>query len=126
MKEKNYMNSDDVEIFDKETPFSGYFSIDRYHLRHRQFAGGMGPKFSREIFERGHAASVLMYDPGMDLLVFIYLPLEKIFATFGNFIFHYNRRRKKSGILILLGASRPRTPALLDSAWTPGPLEPFD
>ena len=71
MEKKTNMKSDDVEIFHKETPFSGYFSVDRYHLRHRQFAGGMGPQFSREIFERGHAACVLMYDPDMDVLVFI-------------------------------------------------------
>ena len=71
MEKKPTMNSADVELFYKETPFSGYFSVDRYHLRHRQFAGGMGPRFSREVFERGHAACVLMYDPGIDTLVFI-------------------------------------------------------
>ena len=54
-----------------KSPFSGYFKIDRYHLRHKQFAGGSGPQITREIFERGHAASVLMYDPYLDLLVLL-------------------------------------------------------
>ena len=65
------MGSDDVEVTRKETPFEGYFHIDRYHLRHRQFAGGMGPEISREIFERGHAACCLLYDPDLDLLVMV-------------------------------------------------------
>lgn len=65
------MNADDVEVTRKETPFKGYFSIDRYHLRHRQHAGGMGAEISREIFERGHAAACLLYDPDLDLLVMV-------------------------------------------------------
>ncbi|MEK9726239.1 MAG: NUDIX domain-containing protein [Rhodospirillaceae bacterium] len=62
---------DDIRVTRKETPFDGYFRIDRYHLRHRQFAGHMGPEITREIFERGHAAAVLPYDPDLDRLVFI-------------------------------------------------------
>jgi ADP-ribose pyrophosphatase len=65
------MNADDVDIRLKETPFQGYFRIDRYHLRHRQHAGGMGAEFSREVFERGHAASCILYDPDLDLLVMV-------------------------------------------------------
>tara|TARA_Y100001968_G_scaffold114250_1_gene103709 strand:+ start:711 stop:1370 length:660 start_codon:yes stop_codon:yes gene_type:complete len=71
MKKKLLMDVNDVELLKKESSFSGYFKIDRYHLRHRQFSGGRGPEITREIFERGHAASVLMYDPHLDLLVFI-------------------------------------------------------
>lgn len=65
------MDPKDVDIINKETPFQGYFHIDRYHLRHRQFAGGMGAEITREIFERGHAACCLLYDPDLDLLVMV-------------------------------------------------------
>ena len=71
MDKKPRLSASDVKLIRKETTHQGYFRIDRYNVRHRQFVGAMGPEISREIFERGHAASVLMYDPDMDLLVFI-------------------------------------------------------
>lgn len=60
-----------VEIVDKETPYKGYFRIDRYRLRHRRFDGDWTPEFTREVFERGHAAGVLLYDPAHDAVVLI-------------------------------------------------------
>ena len=65
------MDADDVEVRLKETPFRGYFHIDKYHLRHRLHDGGMSPEFTREVFERGHAAAALLYDPDLDLLVMV-------------------------------------------------------
>ncbi|MFP6729720.1 MAG: NUDIX domain-containing protein [Alphaproteobacteria bacterium] len=65
------MKADDVEIIEKEEAFRGYFKIDRYRLKHRQFDGAMGPELSREVFERGHAAACLLYDPDLDKLVLI-------------------------------------------------------
>jgi ADP-ribose pyrophosphatase len=57
---------DDVEVIAKHAAFQGYFRIDRYHLRFRLFGGGWSPTVSREIFERGHAVGVLLYDPARD------------------------------------------------------------
>ena len=65
------MKPRDVEIIAKEDAFQGYFRIDRYRLKHRRFEGGMGGEISREIFERGHAACCLLYDPDLDKLVLI-------------------------------------------------------
>jgi len=65
------MDANDVEVVDKKQAFRGYFRIDQYRLRHRQFKGGMGAEISREIFERGHAACCLLYDPDLDKLVLI-------------------------------------------------------
>lgn len=65
------MTRDDVDIIEKTTPFEGYFRIDRYRLRHRLFEGGWSGEMTREIFERGHAVAVLLYDPDLDTLVFI-------------------------------------------------------
>jgi ADP-ribose pyrophosphatase len=58
--------ADNVEIIEKTTPFQGYFRVDRYTLRHRRHDGGWTAPMTREIFERGHAVSVLLYDPDRD------------------------------------------------------------
>lgn len=63
--------ADAVEIIAKEAAFQGYFRVDRYRLRHRLFAGGWSGEVSREVFERGHAAAVLPYDPRTDAVVLI-------------------------------------------------------
>lgn len=63
--------SDDVEILEKSAPFAGYFRIDRYRLRHRLYAGGWSDDITREVFERGHAAAVIPYDPDADAVVLI-------------------------------------------------------
>ncbi len=65
------MQQDDVEIIERETCFSGFYRLDRLQLRHRQFAGGMGPALSRELFVRHDAVCVLPYDPQYDVVVLI-------------------------------------------------------
>lgn len=60
-----------VEVLEKTTPFKGYFQVDLYRLRHRKFDGGWTEEMTREIFERGHAAAVLLYDPARDTVVLI-------------------------------------------------------
>jgi ADP-ribose pyrophosphatase len=60
-----------VEILQRETVFQGYFRIDRYQLRHEQFAGGLGAPVLREVFERGQVAAVLPIDPGAEKVVLI-------------------------------------------------------
>ncbi|MEG3618030.1 NUDIX domain-containing protein [Magnetovibrio sp. PR-2] len=64
-------NGDDVEVIEKIRDHDGYFKIDRYILKHRKHEGGWTEPISREIFERGHATCVLMFDPDLDKLVFI-------------------------------------------------------
>jgi ADP-ribose pyrophosphatase len=65
------MQSDGVEIVAHETAYQGYFRIDRYRIRHRLFAGGISPEIRREVFERGHAVAVILYDPALDAVVLI-------------------------------------------------------
>jgi ADP-ribose pyrophosphatase len=60
-----------IEIIDRETAYQGFFRIDRYRLRHRLYSGGWSGELSREVFERGHAVGVLLYDPARDTLVLI-------------------------------------------------------
>jgi ADP-ribose pyrophosphatase len=52
-----------VEVIERKIVFDGFFKIVRYRLRHRLFAGGMGPELVRELFERDPAVVVLPYDP---------------------------------------------------------------
>ncbi|KQN64475.1 ADP-ribose diphosphatase [Erwinia sp. E602] len=61
----------DVEIIARETLYRGFFSLERYRFRHRLFNGEMSGEVSREIFERGHAAVLLPYDPVRDQVVLI-------------------------------------------------------
>ncbi len=62
---------DDVQIVAKTREFQGYFAIDRWHVRHRTFAGGWTGDIVREIFERGHAVVVILYDPVRDSIALI-------------------------------------------------------
>ncbi|MGC1097515.1 ADP-ribose diphosphatase [Pantoea agglomerans] len=61
----------DVEIIARETVYDGFFSVVRYRFRHRQFNGEMSGEVQREVFERGHAAVLLPYDPLRDEVVLI-------------------------------------------------------
>lgn len=65
------MTRDDVDILESETVWQGFFRVDRLRLRHRLFAGGWGRPVVREVFERGHAAAILPYDPVRDEVVLI-------------------------------------------------------
>jgi ADP-ribose pyrophosphatase len=60
-----------IEILDRKTAYQGFFRIDRYRLRHRLYSGGWSGELTREVFERGHAVGVLLYDPARDALVLI-------------------------------------------------------
>lgn len=59
------------DVIEKEEVFRGFFRMFRYRLRHSLFAGGMSPDITRELFERGHSAAVLLYDPVEDAVVLV-------------------------------------------------------
>ncbi|MCW5618089.1 MAG: NUDIX domain-containing protein, partial [Nitrosomonas sp.] len=60
-----------IDILDKKTCYQGFFRLDRYRLRHRLFNGEWSQPITRELFERGHAAAVLPYDPIRDEVILI-------------------------------------------------------
>lgn len=64
-------NGNDVEVLSTKTVYDGFFKMVKYRLRHKLFAGGWSGEFERELFERGHAAAVLPYDPVLDQVVLI-------------------------------------------------------
>ncbi|RBW63970.1 ADP-ribose diphosphatase [Vibrionales bacterium C3R12] len=61
----------DVKIISKEPLFSGFFKMVKYRFTHRLFEGGWSEPVEREMFERGHAAALLPYDPVRDEVVII-------------------------------------------------------
>src|SRR3954447_12755387 len=61
----------DIDIREKETVYDGFFRMNRYRLRHRKFDGSWTPEVSREIFERGNAVAILLYDPERDTVVMV-------------------------------------------------------
>jgi len=65
------MSGKRYEVLGIETAFQGYYRLDRWRVRHTLFAGGWSAEQTREIFERGHAAAVLPYDPTSDRVVLI-------------------------------------------------------
>ena len=61
----------DVEIVSKETLFKGFFRMVKYRFKHRLFEGGWTQPIDREMFDRGHAAALLPYDPVTDQVVIV-------------------------------------------------------
>ncbi len=61
----------DVEILKKETLYKDYFQVDKYHMKHRAYEGGWTGEMTREVFERGHAVTVVLFDPERDELVLV-------------------------------------------------------
>ena len=53
----------DTEILERESPYEGFFRLDRLRLRHRLYSGGWSEPLSRELFVRHQAMAVLPYDP---------------------------------------------------------------
>jgi ADP-ribose pyrophosphatase len=63
--------NESAEVVGHEVVFQGRFKIGRYLFRHGLYQGGQSAVLRREVFERGHAAAVLPYDPQRDEVVLI-------------------------------------------------------
>ncbi|WP_025501321.1 ADP-ribose diphosphatase [Vibrio parahaemolyticus] len=70
-KRQDEFTSRDVEIISKESVFEGFFKMVKFRFKHKLFAGGWSDVVEREMFERGHAAAMLPYDPKTDQVVII-------------------------------------------------------
>ncbi|MBL1379539.1 ADP-ribose diphosphatase [Zobellella iuensis] len=73
MTKKNHpsFGREDMQLLAEEVGYRGFFRLLKVRLKHRLFAGGWGPTLTRELFDRGHAAAVLPYDPGRDEVVLV-------------------------------------------------------
>lgn len=61
----------DVDIIARESPYQGFFRLDRLRLRHRLFDGGWSRELTRELFVRTEAVAVLPWDPWRDEILLV-------------------------------------------------------
>ncbi|MCW8834156.1 MAG: NUDIX domain-containing protein, partial [Colwellia sp.] len=54
-----------------ETKYRGFFKLNEYQLNHKLFSGGQSQTFTREVFERGDAVVVILYDVAEDKLLLL-------------------------------------------------------
>ena len=59
----------DLKIHKEEICYQGFFRMSKITLQHKLFNGQWGPVITRELFQRGDAAAVLLYDPKLDIVV---------------------------------------------------------
>jgi len=60
-----------VDILDRKVAYDGFFKMHRLRLRHRLYRGGWSGEMERELFVRGNAVGVLLYDPEHQLIAMI-------------------------------------------------------
>ena len=65
------MSEEQHEILDKTVVYDGFFRLVRYRVNHRRYDGNWTGPILREVFERGHAAAVLPYDPVQNQVLLI-------------------------------------------------------
>lgn len=63
MNKKHRFDQLDYRIKSNETVFKGFFKMTRTVVEHRLFSGGWSQPLTRELFKRGDAVGVLLYDP---------------------------------------------------------------
>lgn len=68
MTKQHRFGADDYRVEEKETAFQGFFRITRMVVSHRLFGGGWSAPLKRELFQRGDAVGVLLYDPRRHLI----------------------------------------------------------
>ena len=68
MIKKHQFSHNDVHIESSKTLFSGFFEIAELVVRHKLFNGSWSQPIKREIFQRGEAVGVLLFDPANQLV----------------------------------------------------------
>lgn len=61
----------DVDVVALRRPYTKYFGIDEYDLRHRRFDGAVSPVLSRAVFRAPDAVIVLPYDARRDRVLLV-------------------------------------------------------
>ena len=68
---KQKFTQDDFKVTSKRDLHNGFFSLQEYMVKHRMFAGEWTPELKRELFVRGPATAVLLYDLECDAVVLL-------------------------------------------------------
>lgn len=58
-----------IQIKNREIVYKGFFSIEKIQLSHALFNGGESGNMQRELFERGEAVALLLFDPAANTVV---------------------------------------------------------
>ncbi|AHF01226.1 nucleoside diphosphate pyrophosphatase [Thiomicrospira aerophila AL3] len=61
----------EVTLVNSERVYDGFFHLDRISYSHSLYAGGMSPDITRELFQRGEAVVVLLYDLAAEQLLLV-------------------------------------------------------
>lgn len=68
MIKKPEFSRGDVEIVRREDLYKRFFRVEKILLRHKLFNGGWCKEIGRELFVRGEAVAIVLYDPVRDLI----------------------------------------------------------
>ena len=71
MINKSEFTSCDVDIIQRENLYKRFFRVEKVSLKHKLFNGGWSQEIRRELFVRGEAVAVIVYDPVNDLLAMV-------------------------------------------------------
>ncbi len=71
MSTKSAFSSQDVQIEEVQTPFSGHVKLNCYQLRHKLYEGGWSASLNREVMMRQPAVGVLLVDPDKKQVVMV-------------------------------------------------------
>jgi len=58
------------KLINRESAYTGFFKVDKCHIKHDLYQGGE-VEIQRELFHRGDAVAVLLYDPAKDKVVMV-------------------------------------------------------
>ncbi len=61
----------DVEVIRREELYKRFFRVEKVFLRHKLFNGGWGKEIGRELFVRGEAVAVVLYDPRLHQIALV-------------------------------------------------------
>lgn len=64
-------DKNDLNVLALETKYNGFFKLNEYQLNHKLFSGEQSVTFTREVFERGDAVVVVLYDEKQDKLLLL-------------------------------------------------------
>ena len=65
------LDTDDVQLDNRESLSSGFLKLFRYKVRHALFRGGWSDTLLREVIVRPPSVGVVLYDPELDYVVLV-------------------------------------------------------
>jgi ADP-ribose pyrophosphatase len=67
----SHFDHSDVKVLQRRVVYQGHFQIEQWKVQFRLFRGGWSQPRLREIFERGEAVGVLLFDAKADQVILI-------------------------------------------------------